>query len=179
MSTKPTLKNKVAVVKSSNFVAVVDTKPKVALPKEDDKSAGNVILDVAEISAFMAQVSDLVNKLVDSRDITKLQLKQSDYELVTRKKEALQPLEHASFIVMPQYMPHAMFQTPTAVAAPAPTSPAPSALAPSSHSLAKTGNSSHPPFKCPMVGTFYRSPAPGEPPFIKVGDEVHKGQVFA
>lgn len=24
----------------------------------------------------------------------------------------------------------------------------------------------------PMVGTFYRSPAPGEPPFVEVGDEV-------
>ena len=24
----------------------------------------------------------------------------------------------------------------------------------------------------PMVGTFYAAPAPGEPPFVKVGDEV-------
>jgi len=28
----------------------------------------------------------------------------------------------------------------------------------------------------PMVGTFYRSPAPGEPPFVEVGDRVRKGQ---
>ena len=28
----------------------------------------------------------------------------------------------------------------------------------------------------PMVGTFYRSPAPGEDPFIKEGDAVEKGQ---
>lgn len=28
----------------------------------------------------------------------------------------------------------------------------------------------------PMSGTFYTSPAPGEPPFIKVGDKVTKGQ---
>ncbi|HZM33350.1 MAG TPA: acetyl-CoA carboxylase biotin carboxyl carrier protein [Burkholderiales bacterium] len=26
--------------------------------------------------------------------------------------------------------------------------------------------------KAPMVGTFYRSPAPGEPPFVEVGQEV-------
>ncbi|KAK8979165.1 hypothetical protein V6N11_009375 [Hibiscus sabdariffa] len=165
---------------SSNSVPAVDTKPKVALPKEDDKkSEEKAIPDAAAISAFMAQVADLV-KLVDSRDITELQLKQSDCELIIRKKEALQPPESASPIVMPQYMPQAMFQTPppaAPVAAPAPASPAPQAPAPSSSPPAKTSNSSHPPLKCPMAGTFYRSPAPGEPPFVKVGDKVQKGQV--
>ncbi|KAG4113649.1 hypothetical protein ERO13_D13G237160v2 [Gossypium hirsutum] len=33
---------------------------------------------------------------------------------------------------------------------------------------AKTTSSSHPPHKCPMAETFYRSPAPGELPFAKV-----------
>jgi acetyl-CoA carboxylase biotin carboxyl carrier protein len=28
----------------------------------------------------------------------------------------------------------------------------------------------------PMVGTFYRAPAPGETPFVEVGDRVRKGQ---
>jgi len=28
----------------------------------------------------------------------------------------------------------------------------------------------------PMVGTFYRSPSPDEPPFVDVGDRVRKGQ---
>jgi len=32
--------------------------------------------------------------------------------------------------------------------------------------------------KAPLVGTFYLSPKPGENPFIKVGDNVHKGQVI-
>ena len=27
-----------------------------------------------------------------------------------------------------------------------------------------------------MAGTFYRSPAPGEPSFVKEGDRVEKGQ---
>lgn len=31
--------------------------------------------------------------------------------------------------------------------------------------------------KSPMVGTFYKSPAPGEPAFITVGKEVKKGDV--
>ena len=29
-----------------------------------------------------------------------------------------------------------------------------------------------------MVGTFYTSPAPGEPPFVKVGDEVAANQTL-
>ena len=29
-----------------------------------------------------------------------------------------------------------------------------------------------------MSGTFYHSPAPGEPPFVKIGDRVTKGQTI-
>ena len=32
--------------------------------------------------------------------------------------------------------------------------------------------------KSPMVGTFYRSPSPGAPPFIEVGQSVAKGQTL-
>lgn len=33
--------------------------------------------------------------------------------------------------------------------------------------------------KAPMIGTFYRSPAPNAAPYVKVGDIVKKGQVLA
>lgn len=32
--------------------------------------------------------------------------------------------------------------------------------------------------KCPMVGTFYRAPAPNAEPFVKTGDIVKKGQTL-
>ncbi|HLJ78384.1 MAG TPA: acetyl-CoA carboxylase biotin carboxyl carrier protein [Acidobacteriaceae bacterium] len=32
--------------------------------------------------------------------------------------------------------------------------------------------------KSPIVGTFYESPSPGSPPFIKIGDQVEAGQVL-
>jgi acetyl-CoA carboxylase biotin carboxyl carrier protein len=32
--------------------------------------------------------------------------------------------------------------------------------------------------KSPIVGTFYESPSPDAPPFVKVGDQVEKGQVL-
>ncbi|XP_034706420.1 biotin carboxyl carrier protein of acetyl-CoA carboxylase 2, chloroplastic-like isoform X1 [Vitis riparia] len=72
-------------------------------------------------------------------------------------------------------LPHSMlpYQPPPAQVV-ARTSTAPSLPPPAP---AKTSESSHPPLKCPMAGTFYRSPGPGEPPFVMVGDKVQKGQV--
>ena len=101
---------------------------------------------------------------MDSRDITELQLKQSDCELVIRKKEALQQSAPAAAILamQPPY-PHATFPAPLPAAAIPSPAPAPALPSP-----AKASSSSHPPLKCPMAGTFYRSPAPGEPPFVKV-----------
>ncbi len=32
--------------------------------------------------------------------------------------------------------------------------------------------------KSPIVGTFYEAPAPGSPPFVKIGDTVEVGQVL-
>lgn len=67
-------------------------------------------------------------------------------------------------------MMHAPGQLPTFQAAspPAPSAP-PAPAAPSVPAPAlKPAKSSHPPLKCPMAGTLYRSPAPGEPAFVKV-----------
>jgi acetyl-CoA carboxylase biotin carboxyl carrier protein len=35
------------------------------------------------------------------------------------------------------------------------------------------------PIKAPLVGTFYRAPQPGAPPFVNEGDTVDEGQVVA
>ncbi len=32
--------------------------------------------------------------------------------------------------------------------------------------------------KSPIVGTFYESPKPGDPPFVKIGDAVEAGQIL-
>ena len=32
--------------------------------------------------------------------------------------------------------------------------------------------------RSPLVGTFYRAPAPGEEPYVEVGDEVSAGQTL-
>lgn len=178
--------NEVAVDGSSNAAASTLAKSEVPLQEAKDAKPSNEpsppsLATEESISEFISQVSSLV-KLVDSRDIVELQLKQLDCELLIRKKEALPlPPSHSPVVMMhshppppPPVMPAA---TPAASAAApaAASSPSPSAISPSPPS--KSVKSSLPPFKCPMAGTFYRSPAPGEPSFVKVGDKVQKGQV--
>ncbi|CAN4099397.1 unnamed protein product [Withania somnifera] len=144
--------NEVAIDNSNNSTPVSEKSLEKASKTEYS------IPDVSSIQAFMSQASDLV-ELVDSRDIVELQLKQNDCEILIRKKAAFpQP----PVVMAPPSVPQAFFKnTAPALPPPAPSKP----------------KSSHPPMKCPMAGTFYRSPAPGAPPFVKVGDKVQKGQV--
>ncbi|KAL8523850.1 hypothetical protein ACS0TY_013714 [Phlomoides rotata] len=159
--------NEVAIEKKSNANPALEAA--VFMKSENHHE----VPDASSISTFMAQVRDLV-KLVDSRDIVELQLKQMDCELLIRKKEALpQPSVQAPVYYSPPPSQYPPASAPAPVAS-APLAPA-SAPAPSAPAKPK---SSHPPFKCPMAGNFYRSSAPGAPPFVKVGDKVQKGQVL-
>lgn len=169
--------NEVAVDGPSNAAATASSESEV---ETNDVKSSNEPAPVASeetISAFMSQVSDLV-KLVDSRDIVELQLKQLDCELLIRKKDALPPPPSTAPVM---YAPAHHLQQPMAPSpppAPASGPAAPPAAKLALAPVAKSAKSSHPPLKSPMAGTFYRSPGPGEPPFVKVGDKVQKGQVL-
>ncbi|KAD2805970.1 hypothetical protein R6Q59_029041 [Mikania micrantha] len=143
-------------------------------------SPDSIVPDAASITEFMNQVAGLV-KLVDSRDIMELVLKQQSCEVLIRKKEALPQPPAGPMVMMQSPQLQAAYQSlpppPQAVPASSGTAPSASAPTPALPTPAKP-KSSHPPLKCPMAGTFYRSPAPGAPPFVKVGDKVQKGQVI-
>ncbi|KAK7295203.1 hypothetical protein RJT34_18108 [Clitoria ternatea] len=173
--------NEVALDGSSNATPPIKAKSDEEPPaKPSTQSSSSILATQDSVSQFISQVASLV-KLVDSRDIVELKLKQLDIEVTIRKKEAMpQP--------QPAPQPPAVYSPPPLVApnvapnvapaytpAPAPARPA---SAPSTSSPAvKSAKSSLPPLKSPMAGTLYRSPGPGEPPFVKVGDKVKKGQV--
>ena len=76
--------------------------------------------------------------------------------------------------MMPVSMPNAATPVDTSwVSPPAATaSPAPTAAAPpeDDHQTLVV--------KSPIVGTYYDSPGPGDPPFVKIGDQVHPKQVL-
>ncbi len=67
--------------------------------------------------------------------------------------------------------------SPSPTLPPTPTPQETAASMPPVHTSEEEKPSYHP-IRSPIVGTFYRAPAPGEPPFVEVGDEVKKGQVL-
>lgn len=64
------------------------------------------------------------------------------------------------------------------VVAPAPVAAAPQTAAPSATAADGEADAAGAVIASPMAGTFYRSPAPGEPPFVEVGDRVEIGDVL-
>jgi acetyl-CoA carboxylase biotin carboxyl carrier protein len=112
-------------------------------------------------------------------DVSELTLETPDYKLtVKRGKEVVlaQPAPVPAVPVAP---------LPQAAPAPAPA-PAPAASAPSApveavsepKPEAKEECKNCVEVKAPIVGTFYRAPAPDAPPYVKEGDRVEKGQVL-
>jgi acetyl-CoA carboxylase biotin carboxyl carrier protein len=68
---------------------------------------------------------------------------------------------------------------PPATSAPAPAAvPAAASEPPSAAEAEAEGDSSLAEVTSPMVGTFYRSPAPDAPAYVETGDRVEKGQTL-
>ncbi len=98
----------------------------------------------------LEQLRELL-KILNETDITELTLESGDLKLQVRKSETV------------------AVGVPTVSASPTPEPP-PASPVPDSRKLVDVVS--------PMVGTFYRSPAPGEPPFVEVGEMVKKGQTL-
>ncbi len=113
-------------------------------------------------------------------DIAEVTLKNNDFQLTVRK--AVSFANHAN-----QLLPHTV-TTPTLTSV---TNLTPQTVSISNTEVAnptpvETANQSSPngpatgpkwvEVTSPMVGTFYRASAPGESPFVEVGDRVRQGQ---
>ncbi len=129
------------------------------------------------------EIQELIKQLNRSK-LAEFRLKNGEFELTIRTQEyykakgAAAPQAPA---VVP--VPAPVMGAPAAPAVPqAPVAaPAEQPAAPAAEEKAATpaeeDTSRYVEIRSPMVGTFYRSPAPDKPPFVKVGDHVEKGQV--
>ncbi len=79
---------------------------------------------------------------------------------------------------VPAVPPPTQAPAPAASAAPAMVPPTPAEAPAEPPKGAPQASSRAVEVKSPMVGTFYRAPAPGADPFVKVGDTVRKGQTL-
>ena len=105
------------------------------------------------------QLHRLLEALGES-DIQEFRLEGDDFRLEIRRNLPAQA-------VMAPVMP-----APVA-AAPAPVAPAEPAAAPPASTATRSDLLE---VTAPMVGTFYRAPAPGEPAFVEVGNRINVGQ---
>ena len=109
------------------------------------------------------ELKDLIEFLIE-KDITEFELERGDVKVRIRRGG-----EAAAAAPAPHYVPVAAAPAPGAVPAAGGVPPAP-ALPVEEAGLHAV--------KSPIVGTFYESPSPGSPPFVKVGDTVEAGQVL-
>ncbi|MGH9671459.1 MAG: acetyl-CoA carboxylase biotin carboxyl carrier protein [Terriglobales bacterium] len=110
------------------------------------------------------ELKDLIEFLIE-KDITEFELERGDVKVRIRRGGEAPAAAPAHYVPMP--------------AAPgAPGHPAPAAEAPAAAPAAAAEEAGLHSVKSPIVGTFYDSPSPGAPPFVKVGDAVEAGQVL-
>ena len=116
------------------------------------------------------------------------QTKEDDYVDINQIRELVKVVEESGVgeitveeegmrisVRMPGSAPVAVAAAAPAVAAAAPAAAAPAA-APAAAAPARPADWIE--VAAPMVGTFYAAPAPGEPAFVKVGDEVAAGETL-
>ncbi len=113
----------------------------------------------------LKQIQELI-KAVNKSELNELKIKDGDFEITIKQK---QEAEQKIVTVQAPQQQHI-------AAAPQPVAAAPVAEAPAAQPAAEATPASNTiEIKSPMIGTFYRSPKPGEPPFINVGDNINTG----
>jgi len=103
-------------------------------------------------------------KMITETDITEFEMDNSDEKIVIRRGSKTE------YVAMPSAP--AAYAMPPIAAAPAAVLPSQSpAVSEAAVELGETITS-------PIVGTFYRAPAPDAAPYVEVGQVVEKGQVL-
>ncbi len=120
----------------------------------------------------LKEIQELL-KLVNRTNLTEVEIEKGDFKIKMRRKSP----ESNVIYTTQQAVAAAPVAAPVA-AAPAPVKEAPKEkAAPKSKPEPKEEKSNLVEFKSPMIGTFYRASGPDVDAFVKVGDQIEKGQV--
>lgn len=119
------------------------------------------------------EIHDLI-KLVNRLDLSEFKLRDGDFEMSIRTKlyGKKTRTDGQSIPVMAMSAAPAVHQIPVAQ----PDAPTAAAEVPEGGS-AESEDAGLVEVKSPIVGTFYRSPSPDKPPYLKVGDTIDVGTV--
>ena len=107
--------------------------------------------------------------VIAQTDITELTLKNDEFELTVRKEANLVSTQATA--IVPQIVHNPIVNTPVT------QSPVvqPDVSTPETTATTTPDDKKWVNITSPMVGTFYRAPAPDEEPFVNVGDRIAKG----
>jgi acetyl-CoA carboxylase biotin carboxyl carrier protein len=119
------------------------------------------------------ELKELIEFLIE-KDIAEFELERGDVKV--RIKRGSDPVASASAPDARFFTVHAATAPATELgASPVPGSVPPSLAAPEKVPAPEEGVHI---VRSPIVGTFYESPSPGSPPFVKPGDIVEAGQIL-
>ncbi len=125
------------------------------------------------------EIQDLL-KLVTKLELSEFKMKDGEFSMSIRTKHFVSGENGPISIGVPvpgMPMPSgAQAYAPSAAPAPATaSSPAPAASSNAEDDQAAEDESHYLAVKSPMVGTFYRSPSPDKPIYVKIGDSISSG----
>jgi len=103
----------------------------------------------------LSQIQELI-KFVSKSGVSEVAIEQKDFKITIKAQEAKGKVQEVIQVMAPTAAP---------VAIPA-AAPAPAAAEPKGNTIE---------VRSPMIGTFYRSPAPDKPAFIEVGQTIKAG----
>ena len=115
------------------------------------------------------QIQELI-RLVNKSNIGELIVEEKGFSITIKQKQ--EPAQHiiaAPTAAAPVMMPASHTVAPVQQQQPA----EPQQDRPKSQESAPSNTIT---IKSPMIGTFYRSPSPGKPPFVEVGSEIEPGK---
>lgn len=115
------------------------------------------------------ELKDIQNliKFVSKSDVSEVKYKTNDFEITIKTPQA--ESTKVSYITAPQATAIPAAPAP-AQATPAPAQEAATPAKPADN--AEADDSKYVAIKSPMIGTFYRKPAPDKDPFVSVGDNI-------
>lgn len=121
-------------------------------------------------------VSELA-KILDQSGLTDLEVEKGDLRIKVSRTKAEQTILPANYGMYQMPIPPiAQSSAAPYIAAPNMQSNMPEPSTNETNAVAELGLKNA--IKSPMVGTIYLAPAPDEPPFVKIGQQVSKGQTL-
>ncbi len=111
----------------------------------------------------LEQIKEILDAF-EERNMQKLALKQGEFEITLERSPSTTEVMASSPYMSPMYPASALPQIPQT-----------NASVTVEEASAEDSKTNY--ITSPMVGTFYATPSPDQPPFVQVGDTVKEGQV--